>query len=112
MKIARSPIARLPARRPNGHCHPLTRRGNAALDTSLLALDASKEMKDFWEAARRVVHAALPLHFICMCLRPFAMLPSTIFRERAPFASEEDFKKFQETYPLQESLASQPGAQL
>ena len=67
-------------------------------------------MEEFWVAARDVLHAALPLHFICMCLRPFALLPSTVFRERAPFASEAEFQRFQEVSPVQAYLTTHPGA--
>lgn len=76
----------------------------------MLALHATEEMEQFWTAARRVLHAALPLHFICMCLRPFALLPSTVFRERAPFASDAEFQLFQEVSPIQAHLCSHPGA--
>lgn len=69
-------------------------------------------MRDFWEKTRRVLHAALPLHYVCLCLRPFALLPSTVFRERAPFASEEEFRLFQELSPLQDHLAANPGEML
>ena len=69
-------------------------------------------MEEFWTAARRVLHAALPLHFICMCLRPFALMPSTVFRERAPFATEEEFQRFQEVSPVAAYLATRPGTTL
>ena len=112
MRLA-SPLLR-PARQ-NGaarasQCHPLVHRGSAELDQALLALHATEEMEEFWNAARRVLHAALPLHFICMCLRPFALLPSTVFRERAPFASDAEFRLFQEVSPIQAHLSSHPGA--
>jgi len=84
--------------------------GGAALDRALLKLHASQEMAEFWVAAREVLHTALPLHFICMCLRPFALLPSTVFRERAPFASEAEFRLFQEVSPIQAYLTAHPGS--
>jgi DNA-binding CsgD family transcriptional regulator len=76
----------------------------------LLELHATQEMGEFWAATRHVLHAALPLHFVCMCLRPFALLASTVFRERAPFASEAEFQLFQEVNPLQPYLAAHTGA--
>jgi DNA-binding CsgD family transcriptional regulator len=103
------PVRRSGPPRTKG-CHPLVRRGSADLDQALLALHATEEMEEFWTAARQVLHTALPLHFICMCLRPFALLPSTVFRERAPFASDAEFQLFQEVNPIQEHLCSHPGA--
>ena len=87
-------------------------RNESALDRALLELHAAQEMRDFWEKTRRVLHAALPLHYVCLCLRPFALLPSTVFRERAPFASDEEFRLFQELNPLQPHLAARPGETL
>lgn len=84
----------------------------SALDRALLELHAAQEMRDFWEETRRVLHAALPLHYVCLCLRPFALLPSTVFRERAPFASDEEFRLFQELSPVQPHLAAHPGETL
>ena len=84
----------------------------SALDRALLELHAAQEMRDFWEETRRVLHAALPLHYVCLCLRPFALLPSTVFRERAPFSSDEEFRLFQELSPVQPHLAAHPGETL
>jgi DNA-binding CsgD family transcriptional regulator len=39
-------------------------------------------------------------------------MPSTVFREKAPFASEEEFKLFQELSPLGGYLAAHPGTML
>jgi DNA-binding CsgD family transcriptional regulator len=75
-------------------------------------MHAAQEMTEFWESARQALHAALPLHFICMCLRPFALMPSTVFRERAPFVSEEEFQRFQEVSPIQAYLSVRPGTTL
>jgi DNA-binding CsgD family transcriptional regulator len=97
----------------NGNCHPLLRRrGDSALDRALLALHGSQEMREFWDRSRRVLHAALPLHFVCLCLRPFAVMPSTVFRERAPFASDEEFRRFQELNPIGQHLVLHPGERL
>jgi DNA-binding CsgD family transcriptional regulator/PAS domain-containing protein len=93
-------------------CHPLVHRGGADLDRALLELHASQEMEEFWVAAQRVLHTALPLHFICMCLRPFALMPSTVFREKAPFASEDEFQRFQEVSPVAAHLSTRPGTTL
>jgi DNA-binding CsgD family transcriptional regulator len=114
MRLA--PSLPLPARRTSKarpvRCHPLMRRGGADLDQALLELHATQEMEDFWAAARKVLHTALPLHFICMCLRPFALMANTVFRERAPFASEEEFRRFQEVSPVAAHLAALPGTTL
>jgi DNA-binding CsgD family transcriptional regulator len=91
---------------------PLAHRGIHDLDRSLLDLHSVREMKEFWATTRRVLHEVLPLHFICLCLRPFVLLPSTVFREKAPFASEAEFKLFQELSPLQSYLAARPGTTL
>jgi DNA-binding CsgD family transcriptional regulator len=93
-------------------CHPLVPCDDSTLDRALLDLHGVQEMRDFWEKTRRVLHAALPLHYVCLCLRPFALLPSTVFRERAPFASEEEFRLFQELNPLQDHLATHAGETL
>jgi DNA-binding CsgD family transcriptional regulator len=85
-------------------------RAGSELEKALLALHAAEEMQQFWRATRRVMHAALPLHYVCLCIRPFALAPSTIFRERAPFASEEEFRCFQELSPIQAELGRRPGA--
>jgi DNA-binding CsgD family transcriptional regulator len=90
----------------------MLRGGGIELDRVLLQLHGAQEMKEFWEAAKQVLHAALPVHFICMCLRPFAFMPSTVFRERAPFASEEEFQRFQEVNPVQAHLVVRPGTTL
>jgi len=87
----------------------MVHRSTHDLDRALLDLHSVQEMKDFWTMTRRVLHEALPLHFICLCLRPFVLLPSTVFREKAPFASEAEFKLFQELSPLQSYLAARPG---
>ena len=106
-----------PAVRPRMHpgnrlAHSLRPRPAAALDRALLELHAVEEIPDFWKTARQVMHEALPLDFICLCLRPFALMPSTVFRERAPFTSDEEFRQFQELSPLHAFLADRPGATL
>lgn len=116
MKLA-DPAAHALPTRTNGvrraHCHPLLRRrGDSALDRALLALHGTQEMREFWDRSRRVLHAALPLDFVCLCLRPFAVMPSTVFRERAPFASDEEFHRFQELNPIREHLVLHPGERL
>src|SRR5260221_6601433 len=90
----------------------MVKRGTSDLDRALLNLHRAEEMRDFWERTRQVLHAALPLHFICLCLRPFVVMPSTVFRERAPFESEDEFKLFQELNPLQDHLVANAGATL
>lgn len=92
--------------------HPLLHRGGQDLDRALLELHGAQDVKEFWRTSRAVLHEALPLHFICLCLRPFVLMPSTVFREKAPFASEAEFKLFQELSPLQEYLAARPGTTL
>src|SRR5579863_7658901 len=87
-------------------------RDERELDHTLLELHSVREMKEFWRAAKSVLHGALPLHFICLCMRPFVLMPSTVFREKAPFASEEEFKLFQEISPLAGYLAEKPGTTL
>jgi len=39
-------------------------------------------------------------------------MPSTVFRERAPFASEKEFQHFQEISPIQAYLSARPGTTL
>ncbi len=78
----------------------------------MLELHGAQEMKDFWQTTRQVLHEALPLDFICLCLRPFAVMPSTVFREKVPFATDEEFKLFQQLSPLQGYLSTRPGTTL
>src|SRR5271156_6686020 len=87
MVLARTPPPRRQSAPRQSGCHPLVQTGGIELDRALLRMHAVQEMEEFWESAKQTLHAALPLHFICMCLRPFALMPSTVFRERAPFAS-------------------------
>ena len=112
MVLARTPIPRIQSAPKQGRCHPLVQTGGVELDQALLRMHAVQEMEEFWESAKQTLHAALPLHFICMCLRPFALLPSTVFRERAPFATEEEFQRFQEVNPIQAYLSARPGTTL
>lgn len=112
MVLARTPIPRIKSAPKQGRCHPLVQTGGVELDQALLRMHAVQEMEEFWESAKQTLHAALPLHFICMCLRPFALLPSTVFRERAPFATEEEFQRFQEVNPIQAYLSARPGTTL
>jgi len=94
------------------HAQLLLLRDPKELDRALLDLNAVQEVQDFWRAARHVAHAALPLDFICLCLRPFVLMHSTVFRERAPFESDEEFRLFQQTSPLNVFLASHPRARV
>jgi DNA-binding CsgD family transcriptional regulator len=112
MVLARTPLTRRQSAPRRSGCHPLVQTGGIELDRALLRMHAVQEMDEFWESAKQTLHAALPLHFICMCLRPFALMPSTVFRERAPFASEEEFQRFQEINPIQAFLSARPGKTL
>src|SRR5450432_743357 len=105
--IRTAPAGRTVASRSSAHS--FLGQASLVLDRALLELHSVQEMKEFWKMTKRVLHEALPLHFICLCLRPFAVMPSTVFREKAPFASEEEFKQFQELSPLGGYLAAHPG---
>lgn len=100
------------ARSKSDHARLLLLRDPKELDRSHLELNSVQEVQDFWRVARRVTHAAMPLDFICLCLRPFALMHSTVFRERAPFESDEEFRLFQELSPLNAFLASHPGTRI
>lgn len=87
------------------------RGGNNPLNRALLDLHRVQKMPEFWEAARRLLHAALPsIDFVCLCVRPFAITPATVFCERAPFTSDTEFRRFQAMNPMQSYLATHAGA--
>src|ERR1017187_6017160 len=66
MVLARTPIPRIQSAPKQGRCHPLVQTGGVELDQALLRMHAVQEMDEFWESAKQTLHAALPLHFICM----------------------------------------------
>ncbi len=112
MVLDRASVPRLQGVSKMKRCHPFLQAGSTELDQALLKMHAVQEMDEFWDCAIQTLHTALPLHFICMCLRPFALMPSTVFRERAPFVSEKEFQHFQEISPIQAYLSARPGTTL
>ncbi len=73
---------------------------STSLEPALIRLSAADEMQEFWEASKALLHLALPIHFCCLCFRPFIVMPATVFRERAPFANEAEFQRFRELCPF------------
>jgi DNA-binding CsgD family transcriptional regulator len=73
---------------------------STSLEPALIRLSAADEMQEFWEASKVLLHLALPIHFCCLCFRPFIVMPATVFRERAPFANDAEFQRFRELCPF------------
>ena len=73
---------------------------STSLEPALIRLSAADEMQEFWEASKALLHLALPIHFCCLCFRPFIVMPATVFRERAPFANDAEFQRFRELCPF------------
>ncbi len=90
---------------------PTGTRGDAALNMALLGVYAAQETPELWDAVRASLHGALrPFRFACTCLHPCGIMPPTIFRERGPFPSESEFKRFQAINPIEAYLATHPNA--
>ncbi len=84
----------------------------ASLEPTLLGLNAADNMQAFWEATKALLHVALPIEFCCLCLRPFMVMPPTVFREHAPFADDADFQHFQQLCPFSAYIDRHPGARV
>jgi DNA-binding CsgD family transcriptional regulator/PAS domain-containing protein len=82
------------------------------LQPALMKLDAAQETHDFWESTKELLHRALPLEFCCINFRPLLTLPAMTFRERAPFASEQEFQRFCLLNPFSWWARDHPGAKL
>jgi hypothetical protein len=63
------------------------------LQLGLMKLNAAQEARDFWESTKELLHRALPLEFCCVNFRLLLTSPAMTFRERVPFASEEEFQR-------------------
>src|SRR5688572_23190672 len=62
VKAATAILGARPRRTPlRRRCHPLLHRDAVDLDEALLRMHAAQEMKEFWVAAKHVLHAALPI---------------------------------------------------
>jgi DNA-binding CsgD family transcriptional regulator/PAS domain-containing protein len=85
---------------------------SASLEPALIRLSAADEMQEFWEATKALLHLALPIHFCCLCFRPFIVMPATVFRERAPFASDAEFRRFRELCPFSAYVEHHPGVRV
>jgi DNA-binding CsgD family transcriptional regulator/PAS domain-containing protein len=85
---------------------------SASLEPALIRLNAADEMQEFWEATKAVLHLALPIHYCCLCFRPFIVMPATVFREGDPFANDAEFQRFRELCPFGSYLENHPGARL
>jgi DNA-binding CsgD family transcriptional regulator len=85
---------------------------STSLEPALIRLSAADEMQEFWEATKALLHLALPIHFCCLCFRPFIVMPATVFRERAPFASDAEFRRFRELCPFSAYVEHHPGVRV
>ncbi len=79
------------------------------LEPALISLSAANKMQEFWEATKTLLHLALPVEFCCLCLRPFLVMPPTVFRERGPFVDDADFQRFQKLCPVNPYIERHPG---
>jgi DNA-binding CsgD family transcriptional regulator/PAS domain-containing protein len=82
---------------------------STSLEPALIRLSAADEMQEFWEATKALLHLALPIHFCCLCFRPFIVMPATVFREHTPFASDAEFRRFRELCPFSAYVERHPG---
>jgi DNA-binding CsgD family transcriptional regulator len=82
---------------------------STSLEPALIRLSAADEMQEFWEATKALLHLALPIHFCCLCFRPFIVMPATVFREHTPFASDAEFRRFRELCPFSAYVEHHPG---
>jgi DNA-binding CsgD family transcriptional regulator/PAS domain-containing protein len=85
---------------------------STSLEPALIRLNAADEMQEFWEATKALLHLALPIHFCCLCFRPFIVMPATVFRERAPFANDAEFQRFRELCPFSSYVEHHPGVRV
>jgi DNA-binding CsgD family transcriptional regulator/PAS domain-containing protein len=85
---------------------------SSSIEPALIRLNAADEMHEFWEATRELLHLALPIHFCCLCFRPFNVMPATVFRERAPFENDAQFQRFRELCPFTSYIEQHPGVRV
>jgi hypothetical protein len=52
---------------------------STSLEPALIRLSAADEMQEFWEASKALLHLALPIHFFCLCFRPFIVVAGNGF---------------------------------
>ena len=75
---------------------------------ALLDLHAAQTIKEFWQAARRVIHSALGVGATWFAPAPDWLLPCAAFRAETAFNTEEEFRRFQERHPLGAFLRANP----
>ncbi len=83
--------------------------GSMCLDSDLLRLEAVQEGKDLWEVTRTLLHSAFSFEFCCLNFYPFLATPPMLFRERAPFATLEQFQRFCRLAPATPYVQANPG---
>ncbi|MBL9134934.1 MAG: helix-turn-helix transcriptional regulator [Verrucomicrobiales bacterium] len=81
-------------------------------DDFVLELQGAVNIPELWESICRLVHAAVDADFACLCLRPFEMVPGTIFRDRHPFTTSEQLQRFNRLSVLQPYLLAHPGIEV
>ena len=85
---------------------------STSLEPALIRLNAADEIREFWEATKELLHIALPIHFCCLCFRPFMVMPATVFRERAPFENDAQFQRYRELCPFTSYIEQHPGVRV
>src|SRR5262245_1117126 len=72
---------------------------DARFDKLLLQLHGALEVSELWEAIQRLMHTALPLHFVSLGLRPLAFLPKLVFRDRFHFKDAAVLRRMGSVHP-------------
>lgn len=85
---------------------------SSSIEPALIRLNAADEMHEFWEATKELLHLALPIHFCCLCFRPFNVMSATVFRERAPFENDAQFQRYRELCPFTSYIEQHPGVRV
>ncbi|MBV9491968.1 MAG: helix-turn-helix transcriptional regulator [Verrucomicrobia bacterium] len=92
--------------------NPTSQWSPVSLEPALIRLNAADDMQEFWEATKALLHVTLPIEFCCLCFRPFIVMPPTVFRERAPFADNAEFQRFQELCPFSAYIERHPSVRV
>lgn len=78
----------------------------------MLELHAALEIEEFWNATRRIMHAALPFHFISVCLKPFLSMPGTSLRDRYPIKDPQVTRRLTQVHPWTPCLINGSGEEV
>jgi len=85
------------------------RQIRGALQLALAKIEAAQNAGDLWEATRNLLRLALPFEFCCLNYYPFLATARMLFRERYPFVSVQQFRRFCEVAPFTPYLQANAG---